>query len=175
MKKITLILVIVAIAALALTSIAMAQGTNPPTDTPYGGGRFGGGQVGDGYLHEYMIAYLADAFGMTVDELDSRLAGGERMMDIAYGLEYTVEEAYQLMNEARAYALDEALADGTITQEQYDFMQARAQNGRGMGMGRYGGTDGSFGQGRGGGRHGNMGGQGFNQDCPNYIEPAPSN
>ncbi|HKJ26421.1 MAG TPA: hypothetical protein VJ965_02185 [Anaerolineales bacterium] len=170
MKKITLILLIVVLAALGITGIAMAQDPTPQTpDTPFGGGRYGGGMVGDGTMHEDMIAFYADAFNMTADDLNDRLNDGESMFTIAESLGYTADEFYQMMSEARVYALDQALANGTITQEQYDFMQSRSQGGQGMGGGW---GRGSGGRGMGGRHNGQGSGSGLYPGCPNY---APSN
>lgn len=164
MKKLAISISLVTLLALAVTGIAMAQ--DPTPTTQYGGGRHGGG--GSGLLHDYMVEFYADTFGVSADELDARLDSGERMIDIAASYGYTAEEFYGLMNEARLYALDQALADGTITQEQYDWMQ----NGGGYGAGGGNGAGGGMGRGGGGGRHGSHDGTSPNQDCPYYT---PSN
>jgi len=163
MKKISISILVITVIVLAITGTVLAQSTSPLTDSGPNG--FGRGQ-GDGLLHEYMVKYMADALGLSVDELNSRLEAGERLSQIAIDLGLNAEEFIQVMSEARLYAMEDAMADGIISQEQYNFMQERANNGAGsFGMG------GGHGQGR-GGRH--MNGGGFNQDCP-FNQTQPSN
>lgn len=156
MKKIAISIGIVTLLALAVTGIVLAQAPTPTTQ--FGGGRHGG--EGSGLLHDYMVEFYADTFGISVDDLNARLDNSERMIDIAVSYGYTAEEFYGLMNDARLYALDQALASGTITQEQYDWMQ--------NGGGGYG-TGGGMGRGGGGGRPGSHDGTGPNPDCPYYT------
>lgn len=168
MKKTTLIILIVSVAALVFAGAAFAQ-----TDTPLnpgfgGGGRNSTSQVGTGWLHDYMIEYYAAAFDMDAAVLNERLLAGETMADIAFSLGYTVDEFSVLMTEARQYALDSALADGLITQDQYDLMITRGLMGAGGG-----GNGGGMGNGRGGGRHNSGTGTGinYNPDCPYNTVP----
>ena len=122
------------------------------------GGRDGAGQFegrgpqdGSSVLHDYMSKAMADALGVTVEELQaSHDVGTLRDLALAQGI--TVAEIPALMQGAHDAAVEAALADGVITQEQIDVMQA--------GGGKRGGRGGS-GQ-IGGGRGGN-GGQGFSQ------------
>lgn len=167
MKKITLVIIVVSIAALVFAGAAFAQ-----ADTPLnpgfggGGGRGSGGQVGDGWLHDYIIDFYAAAFDIDADVLNQRLLDGETMADVAFSFGYTVDDYRTLMTEARQYALDSALADGVLTQDQYDLMSTR---------GMMGGGGGGMGNGRGGGRHQSGTGTGTginaNPDCPYYTAP----
>ena len=167
MKKISILISIITIIVLAITGTVMAQSTNPTID--YGPNGFGGGH-GSGLLHEYMVKYLADALSLSVDELNTRLEAGESLYQIAFDKGMDAEEFYQLKEQARLNAMEEALADQKITQEQYDFMQDRASN-RSTAFGFGGG----HGQGRmGSGRHMNGSNSGFNQDCP-FNQTQPSN
>lgn len=160
----------VAILALGLVGFASAQTVTPepPPYPGYGPGMMGGrggpggimggyrAQDGTGILHDYMIAAFADALGLTPEELESRLAAGETLWQIALSEGYSAEEFSQLWIDARTSALEEAVADGVITQEQADWMiahmQARQAAGYGPGLGPCGG--GRFGGFRGGMRWG---------------------
>lgn len=139
MKKIIISGVIVGMFVLALgaAGLAYAQTQTPPSgDTPYGygmmGGRgfrggFGGGMMGPGGgaygpLHEYMFQAMADAFGLTEDELEARHADGETMWDLAEEQGLTAEEFQAKMTEARSEAIDQALADGVLSEEQAEWM-----------------------------------------------------
>jgi hypothetical protein len=89
-------------------------------------------------------ALLAEALGMTVDELEAALAGGQSLRDLmseqgidASTLQANVQAAYEA-------AVAQAVADGIITQAQADAILAD-----GMGFGLF---DHGRGHGRGGGR-----------------------
>jgi hypothetical protein len=155
MKKVTLGIVIslVVLVVLASASLVFAQGPNPPT-TPqpgfgYGQGMMGGrgGMMGgrglagdqDGFLHDEMIAAFAQKLGITVDDLNARLAKGETMAQVASSKGLTVDQFRTLMTDARNQALDAAVKNGKLTQEQADWMKQRGagmMGGRGAGMGR---------------------------------------
>jgi hypothetical protein len=120
------------------------------------------GQQGSGLLHDYMLAGFAAVFDMDVTELEARHDAGETMYDIATSLGYTQEQFTELMVTVRTDAINQALADGVLTQEQADWMLSRltqrAQGGFGDGtctgscqMGGRGGRGGGFGGGMGGG------------------------
>jgi hypothetical protein len=74
-----------------------------------------------------MHAALADALGITVDELETALAEGQSPMQLAQelGLDFDV------LHEARLAAFDQALeaavADGRLTQEEADLIRERRQ------------------------------------------------
>jgi hypothetical protein len=159
MKKIALSFVVVAIIAVALgtAGTAYAQSSAPQTTnigTGYGyrmGGRGNGMGTQDGLLHDDMIAAYASKLGITVDELNTRLANGETMAEIATSKGLTFEEFTALRLEVRSLALDQAVKDGTLTQEQADWMKTRGA-GIGNGMGFRGNGQGQF----------------ANSDCPYY-------
>jgi hypothetical protein len=160
MKKLLLSIVMVAVVAIALGSAGFvyAQATNPPAQVPgtgYGYGMGGRGMHGgmmnqgqaagtqDGILHDGMISVYAQKFGLTVEELNSRLAKGETVAQIASSKGLTADEFQALMADARSQAVDQAVKAGTLTQAQADWMNQRgtgmANGGRGMrgtGMGR---------------------------------------
>ncbi len=151
---------IVTILALALgvTGFVSAQAATTPTPAPgygSGSGRMGGrgygmGMMGSaaqshstGWLHEDRVAVYADQLGMTVDDLNARLAKGETLAQIAASQGLTADQFRSLMTNARTQAIDQAVKDGTLTQAQADWMKQHgagwsggAQGMRGAGLGR---------------------------------------
>jgi hypothetical protein len=113
---------------------------------------------GTGEFHEYMIESLADALGLSVDDLETRREAGETMPEIIDSLGLSQEEFFEAMKQARAEAMEQAYEDGLLTDEQYEFFLEQAEN-----MGQYGGGMGHHG----GGRGPRGGGGGFNGECPN--------
>jgi hypothetical protein len=139
MKKTILIVALVVLALGALgVGVAFAQ-----DEQPMFGGRGPMMQNDGGYLHTYMVSAFAGKIGLGVDDVNARLADGETMYDIAIAEGVTAEDFPALMTEVRAAALDAALADGVVTQEQADWMKSRDFGRGGMGNG-----------------------QGYNGDCP---------
>jgi len=78
-----------------------------------------------GPMHDSMMAAFAEALGLDVEELETRHAAGETMWQIAEAQGYNLEAFNALMFETRSAALDQAVADGLLTQEQADWMQSR--------------------------------------------------
>lgn len=76
-------------------------------------------------MHEAMVQAVADATGLSVNEIEERIIGGERLFRIA--LDAGVDEAdyFDLVAEVRETFLSEALAEGWITEEHYQWMQER--------------------------------------------------
>jgi hypothetical protein len=134
MKKtyLTVVLVLLALGVVGVGAV-LAQGQNPPVNP------------GTGVLHAYMTQALADVLGLSVDEFNSRHTAGETFYEIALAEGFTEEEIPALMQAARTNALDAALKDGVITQEQADWMKSRGFS-----------------------RGGRMGGNGYNGNCPMY-------
>ncbi len=127
---------VVGIALFGLVGAVSAQGNTPDTTPAPGWGYGRGGMMGGEYgpMHEAMEAALAEKLGLTVDELEDRHADGQTFWQIAEEKGYTLEEARQMMLDARSEALAQAVADGTLTQEQADWMNSRS----GRMMGGYG-------------------------------------
>jgi hypothetical protein len=179
MKKAILTGAIVGIVILALgtAGFAYAQNQNPMSayfqeesegTYPYGSGMMGRGGYGrgmmgqgafgegEGLLHDYMAPALADAFGLTVDELEALHESGETLWDYAQEQGMSQEEFFSTMQAARTVALNQAVADGVITQEQADWMLDHMGQGFGPGTGGCHGTlgTGNFGFGMRGARGG---------------------
>lgn len=121
------------------------------------------GQAGSGLLHDYMIAGFAQAFNMSVEELQARIDAGDTMYTVALELGYTQETFTELMVTVRTDAINQALADGVITQEQADWMLSRLAQRQAAGFGTASGAGTctgacQMGGQRGGGMRGGMGG-----------------
>lgn len=148
MKKYFFSIIVIAILSLALAGMASAQAPYPPQpESPEGyfgrgmmgswSGR-GAGMLGRGWrasesagaeeygpMHDQMIAALAQAFDISVQELEARHEAGETMWSIAEDLGLSIEQFRDLMLQARDQALSQAVDDGILSQEQYQWMQAR--------------------------------------------------
>jgi hypothetical protein len=177
MKKFVISILVVAVVAVALGTAgfvyAQSPAQTPAAGTGYGmhgqGGR--GGMMGqgmaagtqDGLLHDAMIAIFAQKLGISVEDLNTRLANGETMAQIAVSQGLSLDEFQTIMADARSQAIDQAVKDGTLTQAQADTMKQR-----GAGMMKSSG----FGAGMGGGRGARGNGQSINPDCP-YNQTNP--
>ena len=160
MKKfiVSIALIAVVVVALGSTSSVFAQTPTPQTPVP-------GTQLG--FLHDEMVAVYAQELGISVDDLNARLANGETMAQIAYSTGKSADEFRTLMVDVRTKAIALAVKNGTITQEQADWMSQRGSGqmmGGGAGRGR-----GNRGVGSGNGAGAGTGmGQFANPDCPYY-------
>mgnify|MGYP000968207155 CR=1 FL=1 len=167
MKRMLLMVVMIGVVAAALAGSAdyvYAQTATPPVSAygPNLGGRGprggqNGGSVGsfDGILHDEMIAAYAQKLGMSAAELESRLDAGATISVIAYEKGLSAEQFTTLMQEARSMALQQAVSNGKITQQQADWMSQR-------GAGVMGGGAAGAGAGRGAG--------GYNAACPYAVQ-----
>lgn len=164
--------------AVLMTGIASAQDdTTPAPETTlpkpegrgFGFGRGLGGQVG--------LEAAAEALGMTADELSAELWAGRTLADVAeekgvdlVELQATVQAAVQAEMQANMREMiDQAVQNGTITQENADWLLEGLENGffPGFGFGH--------GFGRGGFRgHGLRGGGGFFAPPDVAPETTPS-
>jgi hypothetical protein len=97
---------VVVIAAAGMTTWVFAQDAPPacPNCGEYGSGRMGGrggfgGQASGSYgpLHDYMFPAVAEALGLTPEELQAAHDSGQTFYDIAAAQGLTVEEAQALM------------------------------------------------------------------------------
>jgi hypothetical protein len=133
-------------AAGAIGVVAYAQSSTPTPYPGFGPGMMGGRAMMGGWgsgsyapMHDTMLQAVAEALGMQPDELQERLANGETMWQIAEAQGLSADEFRSLMSDARSKALEKAVADGVITQEQADWMQDHIdymwENGFGLGGG----------------------------------------
>jgi len=180
MNKLVLGIVVVAVIAILLGTSAFvsAQSPTPQPATPgngYGmqGGRgmHGGMMNGTadleamhGLMHDDMTAVFSQMLGISVEDLNARLAKGETMAQIATAKGLTAAQFQTLMTDARSQAIDQAVKEGTLTQAQADWMKQRGA-GQAMG-GQMGGRMGGQMMGGGRGMRGTGQGQSGNTDCP---------
>ena len=129
-------LLVVGVVGGVYVATVSAQTPQPPEQpVPFGGGFMGRGMMGvnqmgeDGFMHDAMIALLAEKTGLSVEVLEQRLTDGETMYEIAVEAGLTVDDVKALMVEARDTALADAVAAGMLTQEQADWMKERMSGG----------------------------------------------
>lgn len=112
----------------------------------YGGGMMGRGMMGygansQGYngcpmadgdengtlecgpMHDTMINAIAQALGITPQELETRVQAGDTPWVIAQGQGLTKEQFQEKLTTALTTALNQAVSNGVITQAQADFMR----------------------------------------------------
>ncbi len=87
------------------------------------GGYYGGGWMAD--YRDEMHAAVAEALGLSVEELDAAMAEGQTMWQIAEEQGVDPEAIRDAMQDAREEAINQAVADGVLTQEQADWMLGR--------------------------------------------------
>jgi hypothetical protein len=151
MKK-TILIVALVVLALGVFGVGavLAQGSVQPYN-----GRGSMMQNGVSPLHTYMVTALAGKLGLSVDDINTRLAAGETMYDIALADGVKADDFPALMVEVRTKSLNAAVKAGAITQEQADWMKSRGfsqggmMNGYGNGTGSCPMGGGSFGPGAG--------------------------
>jgi hypothetical protein len=143
-------LLIVGAIAVTLTGIAFAQDTQPPDadngttteeNQPYLGKMFRGGWS---RMHgsQAGLAAAANLLGMTQDELEDQLKAGSTLADLAEktGLDIqTLRDAVDSahLEEAKA-RVQQAVADGEMTQEEADWLLRGIDNGFNQGFSRRG-------------------------------------
>jgi hypothetical protein len=160
MNKRTAFLIAAALLAVGLFGATQAYAQEPDPVTPpapgMGPGGFGPDNPGPGggLLHEYMTAAMSEVFGISAEELDAIHESGTILFE---ALDLTVEEFRAKMAEVRQIALEQAAADGVISQDRADWMADRMN---GAGQGQFGPGSGPCLDGEGphgpahGGRHG---------------------
>jgi hypothetical protein len=124
-------------------------------------------RIDDGILHDTMLQLFSDKLGLPVSELETRLADGETMAQIAISEGLTIEEFQTWMLEARIQAIDQAVADGKLTAEQAEWMKSH----RGAMLGGFDRSDRSGGMMS--GRPGRFGGMMFGNSQPTGDDDYP--
>ena len=130
-RNILLALVAALTISMVATGIAFAQGNGPGGN----GINTGTGTSMEVTLSNYMPAAMADVLGLSVDEINARLAAGETFYTIALAQGYTVEQLPGLMTSIRTKAIDLATADGVLTPEQAAFLLDNQYGGNTRGNG----------------------------------------
>jgi len=149
--KIAVITGVVVLALAALGAGFVFAQTSTPT-APWGGGYGPGGMMGGGYgmmgnfaqnggdyqwmnnMHQWMLTSgarsvhtlvwngLAEALGLTPDELNAELASGKTLTQIAEAKGVSGEQLTATLETSVKAGLDKAVADGVLTQAQADQM-----------------------------------------------------
>ncbi|MCB9134759.1 MAG: hypothetical protein H6636_04980 [Anaerolineales bacterium] len=129
---------------------------------------------GDHPLQPYIDAAIAKILGLTVDELQTAKTEGKQMSDLLDAAGLTQEEFQAAFDAAAPGIVEQALADGVITQEQADAIVANGL--RMFNRGGPGGHDGFGGPGSPHG-HGDFGVFGIPRDSllQPYVETAAAN
>lgn len=99
------------------------------------GGMMGGLGIERGVLHDYLVSAFAKAVGLTVEQVDTRLSNGETFKQIAIAQGKTEADLPALAAQVGKDALNQAVADGVITQAQADSLLQRIENRGGFGYG----------------------------------------
>lgn len=142
---------ILAVGVLALFTVGSvyAQGPNPPLPEAPLGNAWGRVCNGAGVVSEAIASLL----GMTPEELYAERSGGKTLSDLAAEKGITDQQLIDAIVEGRTEAINQALTDGRITQEQADWMLERMETtvplmlDRGFGQGRMGSGMRGFGRG----------------------------
>jgi hypothetical protein len=150
-----------ALVALLLVSLVgvttvFAQEPTPETEAPFGRrgrgrgmGGFGGGMFGGARGGQWtMFDTAAEALGLTPEELFAELHAGKTLEEVAEAQGVEMEAVHDALQAARGeamrQAIEQAVEDGKMSQEQADWMLEGLEQGFApMGMGR------GFGRGRG--------------------------
>ena len=132
----------VAVLFMGAVGFAYAQSQNPPTpEYPYGPGMMGGYGRGSGHgmmggygmmgwdgeygpMYEAMIAALSEVLDLTPEEIEARHDAGETMWQIAETEGMNIEEFKDLMILTHDIALEDAVANGQLTEGQAEWMDA---------------------------------------------------
>jgi hypothetical protein len=170
--------------ALANGKITQAQADTlkalPASDPEMGGkgpGDGHGGIDGNTVVHTYLEEAFAKALGMSIADFDVQEAAGKSWSEIALAQGKTEAEAQTLLQTAYTQSVDQALADGKITQAQADSLKAAAAptlaNVGVPGHGQPGGLDNGQPGGHGGRGPGGPGGNG-NGTAPTGTTTTPT-
>ncbi len=132
MKK-TILIVALVVFALGVFGVgaAFAQDGTPPFTGH--GPMMQNGETGP--LHTFMTIEFAKQLDLNVNDVNTRLAAGENMYEIALSAGVSAEEFPAVMTEVRANALTAAVKANVVTQEQADWMLSRGFGRGGMGTG----------------------------------------
>jgi len=120
-------LLVVGALAAVMAGSALAQGPDP-LDKPFGGfGRGGFGHFGGGDRWT-MFDTMAEALGLTPEGLFAELHAGKSLAEVAEAQGVDMDTLQDAMQAARVEAMQQAVEDGTLTQEQADRMLERLEN-----------------------------------------------
>ena len=130
-RNILLALAVALTLSLVATGAALAQGYGPGGN----GSNTGTSLDLEVTLSDYMPAAMANVLGLSVDDVNTRLASGETLTTIALSLEYTTDQLPALMTSVRTEAIDLATAAGVLTADQAAFLLDSQYGGNARGNG----------------------------------------
>ncbi len=124
LKKSSIGILVLLVLALGLVGTALAQEPTPPTGSvcPYGGTCGGSTEMGGFGYRGTMPTLLADALGMTSEELYAALSDGQTIAELAQAQGVEMDALLEALIAPRIEQLDLAVAGGYMTQEQADWM-----------------------------------------------------
>ena len=76
-------------------------------------------------MHDAMIAALADALELSVEDIEARFEAGETLWEVAADEGLSEGELQELMLSAHTEALETAVDEGWLTAEQAEWMNER--------------------------------------------------
>ncbi|HEY5525288.1 MAG TPA: hypothetical protein VIK26_08140 [Clostridium sp.] len=115
-KKLILALAMTVVLGLGVTAYASTESTNATHQRS--GARAGLGMVTGGKGYDYVESVLKDNLGMTDEEITAGINSGKTMYALAEEKGMTVDQFKAALLEERNKAVDKAVADGTITNEE---------------------------------------------------------
>lgn len=119
--------------------------------------------------HDEMAQATADALNLTVEELEAARAEGQTLVEIAQAQGLELDEVHEALEAVREAIVEQAVADGVLTEEQAERM---SEFGRGFGgRGAFGGRGGRGGRGRPGDCNGMPGAFGGPEGMPQRGGP----
>ena len=133
-KRVLGVGLLLGLVGLLMVAPVFAQGNTPPTPTPGAGSGLGLGRgwgrgfgLGGGFGHFWAVFdAAAEALGLTPEQLFSELRSGKTLEEIAEARGVDIQEVYDAMQAARVQemkeAIQQAVQDGRITQEQADWL-----------------------------------------------------
>ncbi|MBI9044194.1 MAG: hypothetical protein JEZ06_06900 [Anaerolineaceae bacterium] len=132
----TLMVLTITIALVAFTPVDTVYASaldrrGPPTDRPATGTGVPLEQNInlEGQLSDDMAAYYADALGIPVETLKAVEDAGQTLYEIGTEYGFSTEQIAQMQADARSNALDLSVANGTITEEQAEWLKSRGNTG----------------------------------------------
>ncbi len=132
LKKALPVVMLVALLAMAFPLVVGAQEVNPPESAPRAGMMVGGGFANRGVQRGgwltggvSMVDATAEALGMEVADVIVALKDGQTFAKLAQDAGVAPQTIVDVMIAARSEALDQAVAEGRLTQEQADEMLDR--------------------------------------------------
>lgn len=75
-------------------------------------------------LHNYVVPIMAELFDLSEDEVTTAMDSGSTFVNLALAAGYDIEEIPALLESVHSQALELAIQDGAITQEQADWLKS---------------------------------------------------